>query len=251
MNHDPAKRPSSCDCQAILADEVPWITVAQMRAVDRLMIETIGITLEQMMENAGRAVASVASALLGGADGRRIVVMAGPGGNGGGGLVAARHLALAGAEIAVMLAAQPEKLAPTTQRQYGILQAIGVTAQVGPAETDDPDLVVDALLGYSQAGPPRGDAAALIEEMRGKRTISLDTPSGLELSTGQLHDPHVVAEATVTLALPKEGLRTLAAGAAVGRLFLADISVPAVVYERLGIDYRSPFGSSAVVELDH
>ena len=39
-------------------DEVPSITVAQMREIDRLMADELGITLEQMMENAGRALPS-------------------------------------------------------------------------------------------------------------------------------------------------------------------------------------------------
>jgi NAD(P)H-hydrate epimerase len=54
----------------------------------------------------------------------------------------------------------------------------------------------------------------------------------------------------MTLALPKLGLRTPMATDVVGRLFLADISVPAVVYERLGLDYGSPFAASPIVELD-
>ena len=220
-----------------------------MRAVDRLMIEAIGISLEQMMENAGRALASVATALLGGVGGRQVVVLAGPGGNGGGGLVAARHLAVAGAHVAVRLSTKPDELSPTTRRQYAILEAVGIPVQSGPGQTEDPDLWVDALLGYSQAGPPRADAAVLIRALPGRRIIALDTPSGLEFATGQLHEPHVVAEATMTLALPKDGLCGSQARSAVGRLLLADISVPAVVYERLGIDYSSPFGTAPVVEL--
>jgi len=77
---------------ACQSDAVPWITVAQMRDVDRVAIE-LGVTLTHMMENAGANVAGVALALLGGdVRARRIAVLAGRGGNGGGGLVAARRL---------------------------------------------------------------------------------------------------------------------------------------------------------------
>ena len=85
------------------AGELSWLTAEQMREVDRLMVEEIGISLEQMMESAGRALASAAIRMLDGVAGRRIVVLAGPGGNGGGGLVAARHLRHAGADIQVLL----------------------------------------------------------------------------------------------------------------------------------------------------
>ncbi len=66
------------------------------------------------------------------------------------------------------------------------------------------DLVVDALLGYSQRGSPRPAAARLIAAAAAARVVALDVPSGLELSRGVLHEPHVRAEATMTLAAPKE-----------------------------------------------
>src|SRR5262249_20465652 len=81
------------------AKAVPWLSVEQMREVDRIMIEELRISLVRMMENAGRGLAQVARELLGGdAAGRSVFVLAGTGGNGGGGLVAARHLTVAGAE---------------------------------------------------------------------------------------------------------------------------------------------------------
>lgn len=65
----------------------------------------------------------------------------------------------------------------------------------------------------------------MIAWTRGRRVVSLDLPSGL------LHEPHVTAEATLTLAAPKRAL--LGAGDAVGALFLADLSIPPAAYERL------------------
>ena len=60
-----------------------------------------------------------------------------------------------------------------------------------------------ALLGYSQVGAPRDETARLIEWTAGRRVLSVAVPSGLELESGQLFEPHVVAEATLTLALPQ------------------------------------------------
>lgn len=81
----------------------------------------------------------------------------------------------------------------------------------------------------------------MIAWTRGRRVVSLDLPSGL------LHEPHVTAEATLTLAAPKRAL--LGAGDAVGALFLADLSIPAAAYERLGVEWRSPFETSPVVRV--
>src|SRR5712691_8965591 len=59
---------------------VPSVSISQMREIDRLMVEEVGVTLEQMMENAGRALAEVARRGLGDLVGRRIAVLVGPGG---------------------------------------------------------------------------------------------------------------------------------------------------------------------------
>lgn len=221
-----------------------------MRAVDDLMVDELGIELKQMMENAGRNLAVLARALLGGSAAERFVtVLAGPGGNGGGGLVAARHLLGAGASVHIRLAVPAAQLAPVTADQLGILTTLGADIAVGgESPLPETELVVDALLGYAQSGPPRGEAARLIEAVRDRRVLALDVPSGLELSTGALRTPHVAAEATMTLAAPKTGLRGPAA-AAVGDLYLADISVPAAAFERIGRPYDTPFAESPLVRL--
>jgi NAD(P)H-hydrate epimerase len=229
---------------------VPWLSVEQMREVDRIMVEELGISLVRMMENAGRSLAQLARDLLGGdTAGRSIVVLAGPGGNGGGGLVAARHLTVAGAKVEVALSAPAERFAPVPAEQLAIVRRIGIPDHEGSESLGEPELVLDALLGYSQHGAPRGATAELVGWSAGRRVLALDVPSGLELASGTLHTPHVVAEATMTLAAPKTALAIPDAAEAVGRLFLADISAPALVYERLGVAYRTPFSRRAVVEL--
>jgi NAD(P)H-hydrate epimerase len=232
------------------ARAVPWLSVEEMREVDRIMVEELGISLVRMMENAGRGFAQVARALIGGdLAGRSCVVLAGPGGNGGGGLVAARHLAVAGARVAVALSAPAERFAPVPAEQLAIAERLAIPIHEAVESLGEPELVLDAMLGYSQRGAPRDRAAELIRWSAGRRILALDVPSGLELESGELHTPHVVAEATLTLAAPKAALANARAADAVGKLFLADISVPALVYERLGLVYDTPFNRRSVVEL--
>jgi NAD(P)H-hydrate epimerase len=59
----------------------------------------------------------------------------------------------------------------------------------------------------------------------------------------------VVAAATVTLAAPKHALRAPGAAAAVGQLYLADISVPPLVWPRLGLAPPSPFGTNTIARI--
>ena len=76
--------------------------------------------------------------------------------------------------------------------------------------------------------------------------LSLDVPSGIDTASGVAHDPHVVADATMTLALPKVGLR---GQDSVGELYLADISVPPSVYDTMGVGPAPDFTESSVVRV--
>lgn len=224
----------------VSAENVGWIDTVQMIEVDRVMIEDLGINLFQMMENAGRNLARVALECF---DTHKPVIAFGSGGNGGGGLVAARHLAVAGADVRIIKATDSE-LADVPAAQLAALAHMGVP-EVDDVPTDA-DLVIDAVIGYSLRGAPRGRAAVVIDQI-GKcahPVLSLDTPSGLSTTTGVAEKPHVVADATLTLALPKVGLCT---HDAVGRLFLADISVPGFVYDNMGAGPAPNFRDSPVV----
>ena len=147
--------------------DVPRVSTEQMREVDRLMIEEYGISLPQMMENAGRSLARLARSrfLDGDPRGRRVVVLAGTGGNSGGGLVCARHLHNWGAEVEVRLASSPSRLAEVPGHQHAILEVMGVPVAMATAEAGLPraDLLVDAIVGYSLTGAPRGEAAGRYE----------------------------------------------------------------------------------------
>jgi NAD(P)H-hydrate epimerase len=221
--------------------DVPALTVDQMREVDRAMVEDLHIELVQMMENAGRGLAELAMARF---SPTSVTVLAGPGGNGGGGLVAARHLANRGCTVSVVLSA-PGGLTAVTAHQADILTRMGVAIVERPA---DAQLVVDALIGYSLRGNPEGRAAELIEWANSQPApiLALDTPSGLDVTTGLPASPTVCATATVTLAMPKVGLLD---AAMVGELYVADISVPAQVYERMGINAPRLFRDATVIRL--
>jgi NAD(P)H-hydrate epimerase len=241
---------STAQVPDVPADAVTWLSAKEMRAIDRVMTDELGIELKQMMENAGRSLAVLARLLLGGSAAERsIAVLAGRGGNGGGGLVAARHLANAGARMRVLIAAPRQELAAVTRDQLDVLDAMAVPIELEAAAVPRSDLVIDALLGYSQMGPPRGGVARLLDAVKGLRVLSLDVPSGLELTSGVLHSPHARAEATLTLAAPKTALRGAAVAPAVGELYLADISVPESAFSRIGRDYVTPFAEGPLVRI--
>ena len=215
---------------------VPWLTTEQMVEVDRLMIEDLGIELIQMMENAGSNLAHLARERFLGGDptGKTVVVLAGTGGNGGGALVCARRLVGWGANVEVVLSRSEEEFASVPGHQLSILQKLGVPCSVA-GETDGPstvDLVIDGLIGYSLKGSPRGAPVDLIRWANDQASpvLSLDVPSGIDAGSGKVFDPAIHATATLTLALPKVGLRADGAVGYVGELYLADIGVPPSLY---------------------
>jgi NAD(P)H-hydrate epimerase len=222
--------------------QVPAVTADQMREVDRAMTEDLHIELVQMMENAGRNLAELAITRFSPVS---VVVLAGTGGNGGGGLVAARHLANRGRTVQVVLS-EPDHLSPVPAHQLDILTSMGVAIE-RPATPAD--LVIDALIGYSLRGDPTGRAAEMIDwaNRQAAPVLALDTPSGLDVTTGSAGSPTIQAQATLTLALPKVGLLGTQS---VGELYLADISVPAVVYQRMGITVPELFAESSVLRMD-
>lgn len=222
---------------------LPALTEDQMREVDRAMVEDLHIELVQMMENAGRSLADLALRHF---RTTGAVVLAGPGGNGGGGLVAARHLANRGTAVSVVLSHPETALSAVAARQLDIVRRIGIAVVDEPP---DGDLVIDAIIGYGLRGDPSGRSADLIAWANDQpaAVLALDTPSGLDVTTGHARSPCVRATATMTLALPKVGLLT--ASNIVGELFVADISVPALVYERMGITVGPVFARGTVVEV--
>lgn len=219
---------------------VPAVTAEQMREVDRVAMEEFGLSILQMMENAGRALAEHVVAMMNGGRGD-VVVLAGSGGNGGGGLCCARHLHNRGFTVSVVLDRPAASLTEAAGAQLRILHAAGLrelTADGEIAGMRRSALVVDALIGYGLRGAPVGTTAGLIDRCNeyATRVLALDVPSGLDATTGATPGSVVRAERTLTLALPKTGLVKTP-----GELYVADIGIPPEVYRRIGLSFETPF----------
>ncbi len=218
---------------------IPAVTAEQMREVDRIAVKDFGLGILQMMENAGRNLAENVVEMLAGTRGE-VTVLAGAGGNGGGGLCAARHLHNRGYEVHLVLDREASALGDAAANQLRILQAAGLRP-VDPSGAEEAirraEVVVDALIGYSLRGAPRGRAAELIElsNEHARQVLALDVPSGLDATTGDTPGAVVHPDRTLTLALPKTGLAAIS-----GEIYLADIGIPPEVYEPFGLSFE-PF----------
>lgn len=237
-------------------DDVPFLSTDQMIEVDRAMIENYHIELIQMMENAGQALAHLARSRFFNGDprGNRVVVLVGTGGNGGGALVCARRLHNYGATVQVFATKPDDQFTPVPAHQLEILQRMSVpVAQAGEIGEQPADLVIDGIIGYRLEGAPYGAAGDLIRwaNSQAAPVLSLDAPSGVDTTTGTAFEPAIQATATMTLALPKKGLRAEGISVHVGELYLADISVPPELYAEPALNLRVGhiFAESDIVRL--
>ncbi len=179
----------------------PVLTPEEMAGVDRSAPEPVDV----LVERAGFAVAHTARRMLGGAYGRRIVVVAGRGNNGADGRVAGRRLSAWGARVAV-------------------LEAADLPGRAGlPAA----DLVVDAAYGtgLSRAYEPPDPGPAPV--------LSVDIPSGLSGLTGA--GTAMTARAPVTVAAYKPGLLLGDGPGLAGRVAVAAIGLEDLAAARAGM----------------
>jgi NAD(P)H-hydrate epimerase len=216
---------------------VVYVTAEEMRRIDEITIREFGVDVLMLMENAGRAMATLARRMLKGTTFRkRITCLVGGGNNGGDGMVAARHLANWGADVNVIVGTTKDRMKEVPLGQLHILEKMGIPILSTDYVLKENDLLIAALVGYGLEGNPRDRIAAIIKNANesGRPILALDVPSGMNATTGEAYDPCIKASATLTLALPKTGFLAPSASMYVGDLYLADISIPGKVYRSFG-----------------
>lgn len=222
-----------------MRSDIPAIPGEAMARIDRIMMDDVGVDTLQLMELAGYGVADAIRQHAGIdlASHPRILALAGTGGNGGDAMVAARLLHAWGAKAAVIVAKPRSAFSGIAAHQLTILDRMGIPVDEpeGIQALPGADLIIDGLLGFSLKGDPRGDLARLIALAIDHPVpiVAIDLPSGLEATSGRVGDPCIRAALTVTLALPKTGLMA-AAEELTGPIWVADIGVPAAVYDDVG-----------------
>ena len=203
------------------------VTADQAAARDAAAI-TAGTVSSQLMRRAGLGAAKYVLDHMGPAMGTssaspiRALVCCGPGNNGGDGWVVAAALARAGV-LTHVLETSPPRSADAIAARMEALPLVTLGPSAAP-----PNLVVDALLGTGARGALHGaiaSASATIAAARavGARVVSLDLPTGLDASTGDLADGAVLADVTVAFGTIKRG--HLVARAACGEIVAIDIGL--------------------------
>ena len=192
------------------------VTANQMRQVEQLAVDT-GVSLDQLMENAGAAVASQLEDDFGPLDGKPVLVLVGPGNNGGDGLVIARLLWAKGVDVTAYLMSNvgypPEKLE----------LAINAGVQIARFAEDGSQhnirrfaagaaVIVDAILGTGQNRHISPPLSGQLEHVRrgaasGKTPIAaVDSATGQNSDSGLMDPNGLPPNVIYQLGMPKVGL---------------------------------------------
>ena len=207
------------------------LTTEQMARADALAIAG-GIPGLTLMEKAGQAVADVAVDMID--CGANIAVLCGPGNNGGDGFVAARLLAARGFNITLGLLCDLHNLKGDAATMASRWQ--GDSLPLDQLPLAQADLVIDALFGAGLTRPIAGTAAAAIasandQRRQGCKILSVDVPSGVNGTTGQIDGPAITADRTVTFFRRKPGHLLQPGRGFCGNITVADIGIPAKVLD--------------------
>lgn len=216
---------------------------AQIREIDRIMIEEYDYPGLLLMENAGRKSAELILGIY--PNIQNFLVLCGAGNNGGDGLVTARYLMQAKRNVRILLAYPPETMEGDALINFQIIVKQGLKFDVYSPEIESDitkflhsgAIVIDALLGTGLRQKIREPITPLIKfiQQMPNSVVGIDLPSGLFGDTGSLVNVPLKCEHTITFQLPKICHYVFPAANYCGKVHIADIHIYDNILDRLGI----------------
>lgn len=206
-----------------------------IKHLDELLCKKYEIPIITLMENAGK---SIFNEIKESFQNDKFAVFCGKGNNGGDGFVVARLLKLDGREVKVYLACDEDEIGGIAKIVFDKMKEARIETLSVNDPVDSDAVIIDALLGISASGAPRGNVKAAIDRivLMENTVISVDIPSGLSADTGKAEGSVVKADFTYTLAIDKVGLNISPGNILCGQKKVLDIGVPANVFFELGLD---------------
>ncbi len=209
--------------------------VAQVRAIDRYAIDSLGIAGYTLMMRAAEAALLTIRAEWPRAT--RLLIVCGAGNNAGDGYVLARLARAVRLQVNVLAVADPQRLSGDARQAFDEYLAQGGAVQPWQTEClSDCDVLVDALFGTGLSRPLDTATCAVVQAINacGRPVLSLDVPSGLNADTGAVMGAAVRAWRTITFVGLKQGFYLAAGPNHVGKLLFDDLEIPASVAEQVG-----------------
>ena len=211
-------------------------STAQVREMDRIAIEDLGIAGIELMRRAGRAAFAHLRRRWPAAG--SVAVLAGTGNNGGDGFILAALAAREGLAVHVLQAGDGERVQGDAARARQHALEAGVQYLPFTDALPAAAVLVDALLGTGLHGEVRAEQARAIRMLNSalQPVLALDIPSGLCADTGHVLGDAVRADCTVSFIGLKKGLLTGAGPACTGELHMAGLGVPETAFQAVSPD---------------
>jgi NAD(P)H-hydrate epimerase len=223
---------------------VRTISREEAREYDRLATEKLGIPPLLLMENAALGVARELLARPGGSG--RLAFVCGPGNNGGDAFAAARHAAIAGAEVRLHMVVPPESYREGSDAaiQLHIARSMGIPLR-DDLDIGDADWIVDGIFGTGLVRDVRDPYRSAITRIlgAGRPVLSIDVPSGLDANSGRVLGIAVRATCTVTMIAPKRGFLVGEGPRHVGEVVVAGIGAPLSLLDSVRASPPAPPGA--------
>lgn len=223
----------------------------EMREMDRLTIQNLGIPGAVLMENAARGATRIFMDHFEPSKDAHVVILCGGGNNGGDGYVMARYIKEAGVAVTVIVLSELKNISGDARINLDVIQRMDMEILEIPDAKKwvkgrrvmrDCDVIIDGILGTGLNSPVRGFYRKVIEEVNllDKPVMSIDIPSGLNADTGQIMGAAIVADLTVTFGFPKIGQLVFPGAKVVGRLTRIDIGIPESIGRQVPESARMP-----------
>jgi hydroxyethylthiazole kinase-like uncharacterized protein yjeF len=210
------------------------LTAQQAKAIDTKARDKLGISTLVLMENAGRAVAEEVLKSIGSK--KAVAIFCGKGNNGADGFVAARHLLTRRIKADLYLAGEISDVQNEAKTnleihlalKQKIIEVNGKNLHLVKNNIYRYSLIVDALLGVGLKGEVKGIFRDLIETINTSKAyiLSVDIPSGLDATTGEVLGSSVKADKTVTFVAKKRGMVLGDGPQYCGRVVVKDLGIP-------------------------
>lgn len=214
------------------------VTSQEMRHIDNYTISNIGIPSMVLMERAALSVSNHIKELI--SNNKKIIIICGTGNNGGDGLALARILYSCNIRTKVIILGEEQKLSKDCKNQLDILKNIRIPFRFINNDyklsfINEYDIIIDGIFGTGLTREISGlhyECIQLINNTN-KYVISLDIPSGINASTGQVLGVAVKANITITFGLAKLGCLIYPGASYVGQLKITDIGFPQKAYNQI------------------
>ena len=219
------------------------VSVSQMITLEREANER-GLGYDQMMMNAGVALAEMIQDQYGHIQSRNILGLIGSGNNGGDTLIALSELVEKGWQVAAYLVKSRKKSDPLV---LSIIKNDGQVISIDKDASFDElrelikksDIVLDGILGTGFELPLRKAISAPLQVFSEfdilPEIVAVDCPSGVDCDTGKAAEETLHANLTVCMAAIKKGLLKFPAFEYVGEIVVVDIGLPKNLLEFINI----------------